>query len=269
MDATGDRNIMETIAAGQSRREADTKFKGTGLNIEAVSTAAAIPIEAGQNVEKKKYAGDDRILKDIPATTVLARMYSALGTTTQMDNGTVGEGSRAREGFVEQHDLVAATGMMTPVNVPKATKATDVGQDTKGTGQQICKVQGQTNIQETTGGKEKIAGQILDSPCKIVPDPVETSEVFESVCQGGKLSIGGVWSVVNRSPNKSNTPGLKNQILTSKSIDVSNSFDVLIVEHDHDMDMAGRNLQQVEEQQFEREAVSKISQQQSPSSGKQ
>ncbi|XP_019260723.1 PREDICTED: uncharacterized protein LOC109238702 [Nicotiana attenuata] len=110
MDATGDRNSMEKIAAGQSRRETSTEFKGTGVNIEAVSTAAAIPIGAGQNVENKNHAGGDTILKDIPATTVMARMYSALGTTTQMENGTVGEGSRAREGVVEQHDLVTLPG---------------------------------------------------------------------------------------------------------------------------------------------------------------
>lgn len=74
--ATCDRANMEMVAAGQLRSTDDTTVKGTGQIFEAVATVAAVPIEPGQIVGKKKAAGDDRRLKDIPATTILTRMYS-------------------------------------------------------------------------------------------------------------------------------------------------------------------------------------------------
>lgn len=85
--ATGDRASMETIAAVRS--EAETNAKGTGQNIEAVAIGAAVPIESGQKFEKKKDAGDDIRLKDISASTVFARMYTALGRAAQVEGATV------------------------------------------------------------------------------------------------------------------------------------------------------------------------------------
>ncbi|OIT40358.1 hypothetical protein A4A49_05306 [Nicotiana attenuata] len=53
------------------------------------------------------------------------------------------------------------------------------------------------------------------------------------------------WIVVNRTPSKKQSPGLQNQILLSKTIGVSNSFDALVNEPEHDVKEAGNTMQQI------------------------
>ncbi|OIT06779.1 hypothetical protein A4A49_24282 [Nicotiana attenuata] len=52
------------------------------------------------------------------------------------------------------------------------------------------------------------------------------------------------WTVVNKSPSKKQTPGIQNQILSSPVIGVSNSFDALVNEGEHDMNEAKNKEQQ-------------------------
>ncbi|XP_075100746.1 uncharacterized protein LOC142176612 [Nicotiana tabacum] len=102
--------VGDRVAAGGPKGPGDgheaghQAFAGHGQSNGAVANNATVPSEAGQKLEKgssgveqistlvqlekKKEAGDDRRLKDIPATTVLERMYTALGTRAQVDNAT-------------------------------------------------------------------------------------------------------------------------------------------------------------------------------------
>ncbi|OIT07472.1 hypothetical protein A4A49_62949, partial [Nicotiana attenuata] len=52
-------------------------------------------------------------------------------------------------------------------------------------------------------------------------------------------------AVTHRSPKNRRFPGLKDQVITSKNIEFSNSFEALLNEHDHVMNEEGKNVQQV------------------------
>ncbi|OIT08518.1 hypothetical protein A4A49_09628 [Nicotiana attenuata] len=52
-------------------------------------------------------------------------------------------------------------------------------------------------------------------------------------------------AVMHRSPKNRRSPGLKDQVITSKNIEFSNSFEALLNEHDHVMNEEGKNVQHV------------------------
>lgn len=87
-------------------------------------------------------------------------------------------------------------------------------------------------------------------------------------------------AVVNRSPNKRRSPGVKEQVTTPRNIEFSNSFNALSNKQEHVMNKEGKSVQQVlmhepilddfaqNVQQYDCDAASKFRRPKSPGSAK-
>ncbi|XP_070034157.1 uncharacterized protein [Nicotiana tomentosiformis] len=75
-------------------------------------------------------------------------------------------------------------------------------------------------------------GQVLTSPRKFVKSPNKS------------VTRNKDWTEVNQTSGKKQSPGIQNQVLPSNTIGVSNSFDALVVEHDHDVKKYRNKVQQ-------------------------
>lgn len=98
-------------------------------------------------------------------------------------------------------------------------------------GNQTSKAQGQTietKHPQQGAGDEQFAAQVLESPRKYVTSANKRNKD---------------WTEANRTSGKNKSPGIQNQVLTSNTIGVSNSFDSLGVKRDHDVKKAGNKVQ--------------------------
>ncbi|OIT34380.1 hypothetical protein A4A49_05951 [Nicotiana attenuata] len=98
--------------------EAGQKFMNDSAGVEQMNKVAQLK-------EKKKDAGDDRRLKDIPASTILSRMYTTLGTNAQVEEATACAPAGANGGAAVVSNLKATAA----IEVAKKTavfKASDV-----------------------------------------------------------------------------------------------------------------------------------------------
>ncbi|XP_019228884.1 PREDICTED: pentatricopeptide repeat-containing protein At3g53700, chloroplastic-like [Nicotiana attenuata] len=100
-------NRVEHVAfqTATTDRVAATDNKGA---VKDVPKAAVVQTKAGQFLEEKRGAEQDNSLKDIPTTTILSRIYTALGTAAQIEGATIGN-----ERAVSQQEIAKKTGAET------------------------------------------------------------------------------------------------------------------------------------------------------------
>nr|XP_018632394.1 uncharacterized protein LOC108948139 [Nicotiana tomentosiformis] len=124
---------------------------------------------------------------------------------------------------------------------PKVKSAGQLGvaaaQNSKVQGVQNAKA-GEGNVQQFAHEKEKVSvvqeKRPTLSPGELIEKPSDTKS--------------NNWTMVNKSPSKKQTPSLQNQIVPSKVIGVSKSFDALVNEDEHAKKEAKNKEQQMDDE---------------------
>ncbi|OIT37351.1 hypothetical protein A4A49_22382 [Nicotiana attenuata] len=185
---------------------------------------------------------------DVPASTVLARLHEAIGA----------EKSVPITGVIAVPGKPAVVISTTAAEKPAgATAVHDEGQGTDVSGVRAALEKAEQANKIAAGIEQAAPGALTPTGTMTTKVDLDTPKVGLSMAKGAgqarKSATNPInsatkskdWTVMNRTPSKKKSPGLQNQILSSKTIGVSNSFDALVNEHEQDSKEARNTKQQI------------------------